>query len=96
MDATQVSSTTDIVLAAHTRTTADTVAAVIAAIFTVIVLVVLILFISRWKRARGAQNRAEALQMTFGVRGQHAIVIGCFAFAAIALILVVVMKTTGG
>jgi hypothetical protein len=95
MIATNASAATS-VLAVHARTTADAVAGVIAFAFTGIILVVLVLFLARWKRARGAQSRADALQMAFGVRGQHAIVIGCFTFAAIALILVVVIKSTGG
>jgi Na+/proline symporter len=78
------------------RTTGDTIAGAFAFVVTAVIVVGLIVYLARWKRVRGATSRADAMQRAFGDKGAQRIVIGCFVVAAIFLVLVVVIKTSGG
>ncbi|GGL85692.1 hypothetical protein [Nakamurella endophytica] len=69
--------------------TLDHVTGAVAVVLVLALVVGLVLYLSRWRRVRGATSRYDAARRAFGERGARGIVLGSFAVAAVFLVLAV-------
>ncbi len=67
--------------------------AVIFSAFVLVMLVGLVVFISRWKKVRGATSRYDAYRRAFGEKGAKRVFVGIWVYAGVCFVLAILYKT---